>query len=75
MPWRTVMVNQYDATEEMRNLGVPDDIKYLVNGIIGGIMALAQRVANANSETWTLVPIEEFGQLVVKVKGEIADSS
>ena len=44
------MVNQHDITETMRNLQVPDDIQELVNGIVSGIIALAARAANSNSD-------------------------
>lgn len=45
------MLNQYEVTENMRNLQVPDDIQDLANGIICGIVALAARAANSNSDS------------------------
>ncbi len=45
------MLNQYEVTENMRNLGVPDDIQDLANGIICGIVALAARASNSNGDS------------------------
>lgn len=44
------MVNQHDITETMRNLQVPDGIRDLVNGIVSGIIELAARAENSNSD-------------------------
>ena len=48
------MVNQYDLTEQIRNLQVPPDIQDLLNSIINGIMILAARAANSNSDSNSL---------------------
>ncbi len=45
------MVNTYDVRENRRNPGIPDDIQDLVNSIVGGIMALAARATNSNSDS------------------------
>ena len=48
------MVNIYDVTGNRRNPGIPDDIQDLVNSIVSGIMALAARAANSNSDSNSL---------------------
>ncbi len=48
------MVNIYDLTQNRRNLGIPDDIQDLVNSIVSGIMTLAARAANSNSDSNSL---------------------
>ncbi len=55
------MLNQYEVTENMRNLQVPDDIQDLANGIICGIVALAAREANSNGDTlsYATTPFKE----------------
>ena len=45
------MLNQYEVTENTRNLQIPDDTQDLVNGIICGITALAARAANSNGDS------------------------
>ncbi len=50
------MLNQYEVTENMRNLRVPDDIQDLANGIIRGIVALAARAANSNGDLRVMSP-------------------
>ena len=48
------MLDKYEVTENTRNLRVPDDIQDLVNGIICGIVALAARAVNSNSDSNSL---------------------
>jgi len=48
------MVNQYDLAEKFRNLQVPPDIQDLLNSIINGIIILAARAANSNSDSNSL---------------------
>jgi hypothetical protein len=45
------MVNHHDVMENMRNLQVPDDPRDLVNSMVSGLMALAARAANSNSDS------------------------
>jgi len=58
------MENQHDVTEKMRNLQVPDDIQDLVNGIVSGIMTLAARAANSNSDYGYSRPNQVFKMLL-----------
>ncbi|MBA7642771.1 hypothetical protein ES703_50480 [subsurface metagenome] len=59
------MLNQYEVAEDMRNLGVPDDIQDLVNGILCGIAALAARASNSNScQVLNTTPTEQESQCI-----------
>jgi len=48
------MLKQYHKVENIRSNELPNDIQNLVNTLVSGIMALATRVANSNSDSNSL---------------------
>ncbi len=48
------MRNQYHMAENLRDYELPVDLQDLVNTVINGIMALATRAANSNSDSNSL---------------------
>ena len=60
------MPNQYHMTENLRDYKLPVDLQGLVNTVISGIMALATRAANSNSDSNSL-----GGILILPSEGEM----